>query len=110
MNKIKQYKNDKDNEKGFTLIEMSLVLFIISALLLLFIPNISNRQETANGQSTDALEKVLQTQVELYKMDKKSPVTFDAMKTAGYLTDKQTTEASGYFNLSASGVITRKSD
>lgn len=93
-------------ERGFTLIEMTLVLFIISALLLLFIPNLTGRQETASETGSDAIETVLQSQVELYKMDKgKAPTSFNDMQTEKYLTPQQAKRAADEFNLSGGQVI-----
>ena len=95
-------------EEGFTLIEMSLVLFIISALLLLFVPNIAGRQESANETSDEAVITVLQSQVDMYKMDKgKNPETFTTMHTEKYLTAKQL-ETTDKYVLSATGEVTAK--
>lgn len=95
-------------EEGFTLIEMSLVLFIISALLLLFVPNIAGRQESANETSDEAVITVLQSQVDMYKMDNKgnAPDSFNTMKTAGYLTEKQLSNTTGKYTINA-GVVTK---
>lgn len=92
-------------EQGFTLIEMSLVLFIISALLLLFVPNIAGRQEGANETSNEAVLTVLQTQADMYLMDKnEAPATFSIMKNEGYLTEKQLKSTEGKFTLNAGKV------
>ncbi|EXJ22777.1 Late competence protein ComGC [Alkalibacterium sp. AK22] len=93
-------------DKGFTLIEMTLVLFIISALLLLFIPNLTGRQDKADNTSTQAMETVLQSQVELYRMDVGShPESFESMKQGNYLTSSQVERAKKDFNLSGGQVI-----
>ncbi|MER2063315.1 MAG: competence type IV pilus major pilin ComGC [Alkalibacterium sp.] len=94
-------------EEGFTLIEMSLVLFIISALLLLFVPNLSDRQESAASTGDDAVASVLQAQVDMYKMDhdNKAPASFDAMRNAKYLTEKQAKKAAADFELSGDTVV-----
>lgn len=90
------------------LIEMSLVLFVISALLLLFIPNLSGRQESAESKSNEAIETVLQSQVDLYIMDKNTkPGTFNTLKEANYLTAKQADRATKDYNL-VNGTVTRK--
>lgn len=95
-------------EEGFTLIEMSLVLFIISALLLLFVPNIAGRQESANKSSEEVAITVLQSQVDMYKMDTgEIPESFTIMGTMKYLTAKQL-ETAGKYVLSATGEVTAK--
>lgn len=97
-------------EEGFTLIEMSLVLFIISALLLLFVPNLSGRQTDAADTGDEAIASVLQSQVDMYKMDKnEAPDSFGTMKTANYLTDKQLTKANEGFDL-VNGVVKAKTE
>lgn len=104
--KLKQFKR----EEGFTLIEMSLVLFVISALLLLFIPNLSGRQNSAETKSNEAIETVLQSQVDLYIMDNDSkPSSFDVLKDKNYLTAKQLDRADKEFNL-VNGTVSRKTD
>lgn len=95
-------------EEGFTLIEMSLVLFVISALLLLFIPNLSGRQESAESKSNEAIETVLQSQVDLYIMDQnKQPESFTELKNENYLTAKQVERATDEFKL-VNGKVTSK--
>lgn len=96
-------------QEGFTLIEMSLVLFIISALLLLFVPNLSSRQSSASDTGDEAIASVLQAQVDLYKMDNSNlpPASFEVMKTSNYLTDKQHEKALEDFKI-VDGVVTPK--
>lgn len=43
------------NEKGFTLVEMLIVLAVISILVLLVVPNAISILETANQQGCEAL-------------------------------------------------------
>ena len=45
------------NSKGFTLIEMMIVMIIISILVLLVIPNASNVLTTANTEGCEAFKK-----------------------------------------------------
>lgn len=47
----------KLNSKGFTLIEMMIVMIIISILVLLVIPNASNVLKTANTKGCEAFKK-----------------------------------------------------
>ncbi|MEH6949160.1 competence type IV pilus major pilin ComGC, partial [Bacillus sp. JJ634] len=42
------------NEKGFTLIEMLIVLLIISVLLIITIPNITKHQSTVQTKGCEA--------------------------------------------------------
>ena len=93
-------------EEGFTLIEMSLVLFIISALLLLFIPNLSGKQESASTTGNAAFQTVLQSQVEMYVMDNGQIADFGEMAKAGYLTSSQLKDAEKDFTIN-NGTVER---
>lgn len=83
------------NNKGFTLVEMILVLFVISVLLILVIPNVTKQKEKIDHQGTDALVTVVETQIELYQLEKGNveSVTFEMLEKAGYLKNKQVKNA-----------------
>ncbi|XIF20384.1 MAG: prepilin-type N-terminal cleavage/methylation domain-containing protein [Acetilactobacillus jinshanensis] len=55
--------------KGFTLIEMTIVLFIISLLILIIIPNISKSREHAQDVHSNAMVSVVQSQIDAYLDD-----------------------------------------
>lgn len=57
--------------KAFTLIEMMIVLMIISILLLIAIPNMTNNNQVANERGCDATIDLLQAQVGAYYVEKK---------------------------------------
>lgn len=78
----------KKKRRGFTLIEMAIVLFIISLLIIL--PNIGTQRKHANTVNDKALQTQLNTQAELY-MDEKNTntVTIDELKSANYLNNDQ---------------------
>ncbi len=59
-----------NNEKGFTLIEMLIVLMIISILLLIAVPNMSNNNEVAASKGCEATVKMVQAQVYAYEIEK----------------------------------------
>ncbi|MEK4565613.1 competence type IV pilus major pilin ComGC [Alkalihalobacillus sp. FSL R5-0424] len=60
-------------QKGFTLVEMLVVLMIISILLLIAIPNMTKNNEVANEKGCDATIKLLQSQVSVYQLEEKAP-------------------------------------
>ena len=64
----------KKKRRGFTLIEMAIVLFIISLLILIILPNIGTQRKHANTVNDKALQTQLNTQAELY-MDEKNTNT-----------------------------------
>ncbi|MGX9135253.1 competence type IV pilus major pilin ComGC [Rummeliibacillus sp. JY-2-4R] len=57
------------NQKGFTLIEMLIVLFIIAILVLIAIPNVTKHFATVDQKGCDAYVKMVQGQVEAYRID-----------------------------------------
>ena len=52
---------------AFTLIEMVIVLFIVSLLLLIIIPNINQQKQAAQSKTEAAFQTTLQTQVDMYE-------------------------------------------
>jgi competence protein ComGC len=75
------------NEKGFTLIEMLIVLLIISILLLLVIPNIGKQQDSIQAKGCAALQKMVQSGVEAYRLDyDQLPESLLVLKEQGYIT------------------------
>lgn len=85
----------KSNRKGFTLIEMTIVLFIISLLILIIIPNLSNQRKHAKEIHTSAMVSVIQSQIDAYGNDfpKDTQINYGELKEKGYLTDKQINQA-----------------
>ena len=76
------------NENGFTLLEMLLVMFIISVLLLLIVPNIVNQRKMVEGKGCDALLRAVSAQVQAYKLEHDKIPTMEELETAGYITSK----------------------
>lgn len=72
--------------KGFTLIEMLIVLLVISALVLLFIPNISRYRDHVNKEGREAVMQLIDAQSELYALqnDGKIP-SIDELFREGYI-------------------------
>lgn len=79
---------------GFTLIEMSIVLFIIALLVLIILPNLASQRKHANHVHQDAMVNVVQTQIDLYENNTGKDVTgFDDLQTNDYLTEAQVKKA-----------------
>lgn len=79
------------NEKGFTLIEMLIVLMIISVLIILIVPNINKNTEGIDEKGCTALVSVVQAQVQLYHVNEgKLPENLDALVKADYIEESQT--------------------
>lgn len=77
------------NERGFTLIEMLVVLLIISILLIITIPNITKHQSTIQTKGCQAFIKMVQSQVQAYEIDyNQLPASMDELESKGYLKQK----------------------
>ncbi|HEL1734454.1 MULTISPECIES: competence type IV pilus major pilin ComGC [Streptococcus] len=75
--------------KGFTLVEMLVVLGIISLLLLLFVPNLSKQKDAIQKKGDAAVVKVVESQMELYELEYDKEATVEDLQKAGYITPKQ---------------------
>ena len=76
------------NEKGFTLVEMMIVLFIITILLLITIPNVSKNYSSINEKGCDGLVNMVQSQIQAYQIDKgEYPENIGVLVTNNYLDD-----------------------
>ncbi|MHA6259502.1 competence type IV pilus major pilin ComGC [Sporosarcina sp. CAU 1771] len=72
-------------ESGFTLIEMMIVLLIISVLILIAIPNVAKQSQSIDDKGCMAYLKMVQGQIEAYKMDEKGEATLANLEAEGYL-------------------------
>ena len=85
-------KSQSKNKSAFTLIEMAVVLFIISLLILLIVPNLSKQRTHADKVNTEALQTELNSQAQLYADDKNvaiETVNVKMLENDKYLTEKQ---------------------
>lgn len=78
-------------EKGFTLIEMLIVLLIISILILITVPNITKHFATIDKKGCDAYISMVQGQVEAYRVDLMTYPTIQDLVDNGYLKKNETT-------------------
>ncbi|WP_283095934.1 competence type IV pilus major pilin ComGC [Apilactobacillus xinyiensis] len=81
------------NKPAFTLIEMTVVLFIISLLILIIVPNLSSQKSKANKIHANAMTLVIQNQIDSYLDDKDGKVDYSSLQNDGYLTEKQVKSA-----------------
>lgn len=78
------------NNRGFTLIEMLIVLTIIAVLILLVVPSLSGKSKEVNRKGCSALLAVVQAQADTYYLDKGSyPSSIDQLVSEKYITDEQ---------------------
>lgn len=79
----------KKIQKGFTLLEMLVVLFVISLLLLLFVPRIMEQRRIAEEKNNAAVVKVVETQIQLYEMEHDGQVPSEQDLVPDYVDAKQ---------------------
>lgn len=95
------------NQKGFTLVEMMVVLLVISILLVITIPNITKHQSSINGKGQEAYIKMVEGQVQAYQMEHNKTPTVQELKLEGYLKETATPFGKNIV-ISPEGVVTLK--
>ncbi|MGO3731847.1 MAG: competence type IV pilus major pilin ComGC [Vagococcus sp.] len=86
--------NKKKKNAGFTLLEMLIVLFVIAVLIILFVPNLVKQTDSINKQGDAALEKVIETQSEMYYLDhNERPTSTEVLLEGGYISKDQKAKA-----------------
>lgn len=77
--------------KGFTVLEMILVLTIITVVFLLTLPNIQQKREIINEKGCDALVEVVNSQILMYQLEHGvEDVNLMDLVEEGYLKESQT--------------------
>ena len=80
----------REMRKGFTLLEMTIVVLIISVLFLLTVPNIQKTLTIVNNKGCKALEKVADSAIIQYKLEyDEYPGSVQDLISAGLLTEDQ---------------------
>lgn len=75
--------------KGFTLIEMLIVLVVIGLLILLFVPNLSQQRAVIDERGNEAIVKVVETQIEMYRLEYNQEPTREQLIAGNYVTAEQ---------------------
>lgn len=75
------------NDDGFTLLEMLMVMFVISVLLLLTIPNITKHKAGIDETGCESYADMVQTQAMAYElMEGEQPQSLEQLQSSGYIT------------------------
>jgi competence protein ComGC len=94
------------SQKGFTLIEMLIVMLIITVLIAIALPNVTKQTASVDDKGCKAFVHMVQGQVESYRMDKKSVPTVENLVTDGYLRANETSCPNGKtIAISVDGVV-----
>lgn len=95
------------NEKGFTLIEMMIVLLVISVLLMITVPNVAKHNSSINEKGCEAYEKMVQGQVQAYEVEHHKTPTVTDLVEAGFLRENETECPVGKsISISTDGTVT----
>ncbi|MGG1686426.1 competence type IV pilus major pilin ComGC [Pseudalkalibacillus sp. NRS-1564] len=104
--KIRKWLGFIKGEKGFTLIEMMIVIMIISILLLIAVPGLTKNNEVVEAKSCEATIKVAQTQVAAYKANVGSyPTSINDLVLEEYLDMDEVTCPGGEELIVADGKV-----
>ena len=94
-------------KKGFTLIEMLIVLIIVALLMAIIIPNVAGQKTRIEKQARVNIAQIIETQVNTYQLaENDKDVTIKELADKGYLTTKQVDEAKKLLNLTDDAAIT----
>lgn len=74
------------SDKGFSLIEMLIVLLIITVLILITLPNVTKHSKSIDEKGCEAFVQMVQGQSEAYKIDEgQYPTSIKELESQGYL-------------------------
>ncbi|WP_449538378.1 competence type IV pilus major pilin ComGC [Ferdinandcohnia sp. Marseille-Q9671] len=94
------------NQKGFTLVEMLIVLLVVSILLLITVPNVTKHNSVIKEKGCDALIKMVEAQVQAYELDTNEKVTqVSQIVTDGYLEEVPKCPNGNAITIDANGVV-----
>ena len=83
-------------KKGFTLLEMVVVVMIVAILFLLTIPNVSKVIDSVDDNACDALTRVIDAAIVQYKLTYgEYPNSIGDLVSAGLLSQDQTSCSNG---------------
>ncbi|MDH4420427.1 MULTISPECIES: competence type IV pilus major pilin ComGC [Bacillus] len=79
------------NEEGFTLLEMLLVMVVITVLLLLIIPNVVTQRESVQEKGCTAYVKSIEAQIQVYQLQHNKIPSLKELTDGKYITDDKCT-------------------
>ena len=78
-------------KKGFTVLEMIIVLTVIALIVLITLPNITQKKQIINDVGCKALVEVVNSQILTYELEGKSCSDIQQLVSEGLLTESQVT-------------------
>lgn len=104
---IKLIKKNQLNKKGFTLLEIMIVLIVVGLLMAIIIPNVAGQRDRVQSQAKENIAEIIETQVNTYELvSGDEAVTLTVLLNEDYLTERQFNEAQNLLGLSADEEIT----
>lgn len=73
------------DQRGFTLVEMMIVLLIISVLILISIPNVTKHSANIDEKGCNAFLKMVEGQIQAYKIENKKIPTMEELSESEFL-------------------------
>ncbi|SER81011.1 competence type IV pilus major pilin ComGC [Psychrobacillus sp. OK032] len=96
------------DQRGFTLVEMMIVLLIISVLILISIPNVTKHSANIDKKGCEAFVKMVEGQVEAYKIEHKKFPTIAELMDEGYLKGIDTCPNGDEVEIGGDGIVVVK--
>jgi competence protein ComGC len=78
---------EMNNQKGFTLVEMMIVMLVIAVLLIIMIPNVLTHQNVVEEKGCDAFVRTVEAQVQAYKLEHNAIPSLQKLVDGKYLTE-----------------------
>ncbi|NLB89018.1 MAG: prepilin-type N-terminal cleavage/methylation domain-containing protein, partial [Syntrophomonadaceae bacterium] len=79
-------RRDREKEKGFTLVELIVVMAILAILAALALPRFANVLDNAEKKADEANRAMIQQAIDLYIVnERQAPEKLDDLKTKNYL-------------------------
>lgn len=88
------------NQRGFTLVEMLVVLFIIGVIIAIALPNLKSAGEKAQARACQANRQLIGAQADNYYLEMgKYPANVAELKKRGYLRTEPVCPAHGKYTI-----------